>query len=407
MVREAVLPVMKKIMYGAAGALAAAAWMTGSMAAQDTRTVVEPVIPAACATLRAGMTAAVASNGTVEAAAVKSGMDTTLIQAAIDHCGKGAVELAASGEKNAFLTGPIALKSGVVLLVDKGVTLYGSRDPKDYQLSPGSCGLVNDAARGCLPLISATRANGSGIMGDGTIDGQGGAKIVVDGKPGAKSWWDLAEDARPAGRQQVPRMIETDHSDDFTLYRITLKNSANFHVAVHHSDGVTVWGMKIDTPKSARNTDGFDPAASTNITVTHSWIRTGDDNIAIKAGDGATTNMTVIHNHFYYGHGMSIGSETHAGVSEILVRDLSLDGPDNGIRIKSNPTRGGLVKNVTYDDVCVRTRSIRSFWIRRTRCRGRMRTSIRCTGTFCCTMCGSREVERSSRTGSTIRIASG
>jgi len=115
-----------------------------------------------------------------------------------------------------------------------------------------------------------------------------------------------------------------------------------------------VWGVKIDTPKTARNTDGIDPAGSRNITVTQSYIRTGDDNIAIKGGDEPTTNMTVLHNHFYWGHGMSIGSETNAGVSQIRVEDLSLDGPDNGIRIKSNASRGGLVEDVVYNDVCIR-----------------------------------------------------
>ena len=126
-------------------------------------------------------------------------------------------------------------------------------------------------------------------MGDGAIDGQGGAKILLDGHPSDKSWWDLAEDARTAGRQQVPRLIETDLTDDFTLYRITLKNSPNFHISFHRGDGLTVWGVKIDTPSTARNTDGIDPAQSRNITITHSFIRTGDDNVAIKAGDGPTT----------------------------------------------------------------------------------------------------------------------
>ena len=79
-----------------------------------------------------------------------------------------------------------------------------------------------------------------------------------------------------------------------------------------------------------------------------------DQAIAIKAGDGPTINMTVIHNHFYWGHGMSIGSETNGGVSGIRVEDLSLDGPDNGLRIKSNPTRGGLVEDVVYHDICIR-----------------------------------------------------
>ena len=64
--------------------------------------------------------------------------------------------------------------------------------------------------------------------------------------------------------------------------------------------------------------------------------------------------MTVSHNHFYWGHGMSIGSETNGGVSKLRVFDLSLDGPDSGIRIKSMGTRGGLVHDVVYDDICIR-----------------------------------------------------
>ena len=65
--------------------------------------------------------------------------------------------------------------------------------------------------------------------------------------------------------------------------------------------------------------------------------------------------MTIAHNRFYYGHGMSIGSETNGGASAIRVTDLSIDGADNGIRIKSNSTRGGLVRDVTYEDVCIRS----------------------------------------------------
>jgi polygalacturonase len=330
-------------------------------AAQDTRLVKEPKVPASCVVLRAGMTVAAATGGEIEARAESSGagqaaLDSARIQTALDHCAKGtAVELAADGDKLAFLTGPIQLRAGGVLLVDKGVTLYGTRNPEYYAVTPGSCGLVNDdSASGCRPLIAARNASGSGIMGEGAIDGQGGARMMVDGKAATKSWWDLAEDARAAGRQQVPRMIDTDLSDDFTLYRITLRNSPNFHVAFHRGDGLTVWEVKIDTPKTARNTDGIDPAQAKNITVTESYIRTGDDNIAIKAGDGPTSNVSVIHNHFYWGHGISIGSETNGGVSAVRVEDLSLDGPDNGIRIKSNPSRGGVVEDVIYQGVCIR-----------------------------------------------------
>ncbi|HEY5380848.1 MAG TPA: glycosyl hydrolase family 28 protein [Acidobacteriaceae bacterium] len=318
--------------------------------AQDTRVVKEPVIPRVCATLRAEL---VAPHGIQ--AADEARPDTARLQEGIDRCGKGkALELAADGARDAFLSGPLELRAGVTLLVDKGVTLYGSRNPADYAVSPGGCGVVNDARAGCRPLIHGEDAAGAGIMGVGTIDGRGGAKLLVDGKEQAKSWWDLAEEARSGGHQQVPRLIVFDRSDNVTIYRIRLKNSANFHVTYSHGDGFTVWGLKIDTPRRARNTDGVDPGGSKNITVTHSYIRAGDDNIAIKGGESGVTNMTVAHNHFYWGHGMSIGSETYGGVSAIRVTDLSLDGDDNALRIKSNPTRGGLVKDVVYDDICIR-----------------------------------------------------
>src|SRR5665213_282699 len=320
--------------------------------AQDTRTVTEPVVPAVCATLKAALAA---PSGIDPADETK--LDTERVQKGIDDCGEGkALELAADGPRNAFLIAPITLKAGVTLLVDKGVTLYGSRNPKDYETAPGSCGIVSEGGKGCRPLIFGKHAPNAAIMGDGTIDGRGGSKMIVDGKVQGKTWWDLAEDARKGGHQQVPRLIVLDGCDNFTLYRITLKNAAFFHVTYSNGDGFTVWGLKIDTPKNARNTDGVDPGSgSKNITVTQSYIRTGDDNIAIKGGGGApTTNITVIHNHFYYGHGMSIGSETDAGVSKLRVTDLSLDGTDAGVRIKSQEAYGGLVHDAVYDDLCIR-----------------------------------------------------
>jgi polygalacturonase len=323
--------------------------LVGVAHSQDTRTVIEPVIPPVCATLKAEL---VAPKGI--APGDEQRLDTARIQKGMDGCGVGhALELATDGRANAFLTGPIELRKGVTLLVDKGVTLYGSRDPQQYELEPGSCG-INTPKTGCKALITGRDVRGAGIMGDGVIDGRGGSKMIVGGKEQGKTWWDVGRAAKTDGHQQVPRLIVVDHSDDFTLYRITLKNAAFFHVTYSNGDGFTVWGLKIDTPSNAPNTDGVDPGASKNITVTQSYIRDGDDDIAIKGGSGPVTNMSVIHNHFYWGHGMSIGSETEAGVSALRVTDLSLDGTTAGIRIKSQQAYGGLVHDVVYDDICIR-----------------------------------------------------
>ncbi len=317
--------------------------------AQDTRHVVEPQIPPACVTLQAHLSAPA---GHLTAAEEKH-EDTMRIQQAMDACAPGhAVELASLGSNHVFLTGPLQLRPGITLFIDAGTALYGSRNPRDYDLTPDSCGIVDKRGHGCKPLITADHAPGAGIMGDGVIDGRGGATLL-----GQKvTWWDLAHQAKVRDlNQSCPRMLVINRSNNFTLYRITLRNSPNFHVLINHTNGFTAWGVRINTPGSARNTDGIDPASSENVTITHSYIRDGDDDVAIKGGSsGPSSHITIADNHFYSGHGMSIGSETNGGVSDILVQNLTLDGTTNGIRIKSDLSRGGLVQHVVYRNICMR-----------------------------------------------------
>jgi polygalacturonase len=318
-------------------------------AAQDTREITEPKVPRVCASLSARL---IAEDGKLPESAEQN-PDTARIQEAIDHCVAGrAVELRVDGPKTAFLSGPLELRPSVTLLVAGGAVLFATRNPREYDVQRGSCGTVNQEGRGCKPLIHAHNAPHSGVMGEGSIDGQGGEHLLRQ----SQSWWDLAHQAKiENARQNCPRLLVVDSSDDFTLYGIALRNSPNFHVIVSKTDGFTAWGVRIDAPANARNTDGIDPSSSTNVSIVHSYIRAGDDNVAIKAGSaGPATHITIAHNHFYSGHGMSIGSETNGGVSDVVVADLTIDGADNGIRIKSDRSRGGLVQRVSYQDVCIR-----------------------------------------------------
>lgn len=314
--------------------------------AQDRRRVTEPEVPPVCATLEAA--------NALPLDETKS--DTARIQAALDQCtAGGAVALVVNGDSNSdgdsFLSGPLFLRGGVTLLVGKGATLYASRNPREYELRPGSCGIITEAGHGCRALLNGEGLENAAVMGDGVIDGRGGEKILGSDL----TWWELADKARAGGNQNNPRLLVLTKCRNFTLYGITFRNSPNFHVSFSNTDGFTAWGVKILAPKRARNTDGIDPANSTNVTIAYSWIDTGDDNVAIKAGGtGPSTHMTIAHNHFYSGHGISIGSETDAGVEAIRVTDLSIDSADNGIRIKSNKFRGGLVHDVVYEDVCIR-----------------------------------------------------
>jgi polygalacturonase len=295
----------------------------------------------------------------------ESSLDTTRIQTALDACGSGhSLRLATGGNGGAFVSGPLSLPAGVTLWVDSGVTLYASRNPSLYG---SGCGTSSGT---CAALIT-TKGAGSGIMGQGIIDGQGGELMIGQ----TQSWWDLSDSlASSGGSAANPALVQTTGATNFTMYQITLHNSPKFHVKLD-ANGFVVWGITIKTPSTptnsqgtalsaakARNTDGVDPGeTATNGYIVCSDISDGDDQIAIKGGT-MVDHLTIAHNHFGAGHGMSIGSETQGGVSNVNVYDLSIDGTgsgmsggsSNGIRVKSDATAGGLVSNITYSDVCVR-----------------------------------------------------
>jgi len=301
----------------------------------DRRTVTQPVYPPVCQRIPAMDQYTVSQT----------------IQQALDSCPPGKmVLLVPSTRAKVFYSGPLSLPSGVSLGIDKGAVLRSLPDPRLYDNGRGSCGTLDSQGNGCRAFITLSHVRGSGIYGQGMIDGQGGASVT--GK--TQTWWQLAASAKSDdAKQNAPRLIQVDHARDITLYQVTLKNAPNFHVAVSDSEGVTLWGITIDTPATARNTDGVDPMGSSDVTLINSRISTGDDNVAIKAGNAPASHISIVNNQFGSGHGMSIGSEINRGVSDVLVDGLTLTGTTNGLRIKSDRSRGGQVRAVRYQNICM------------------------------------------------------
>nr|ANJ43590.1 glycoside hydrolase family 28 [Extatosoma tiaratum] len=298
---------------------------------RDLRQVSEPKIPASCVSLR--------GNG---------GDETSVLQKALSSCAKGRVVHLASGT---FVSGLLTIPSGVGLWIDSKVVLKASSNPKAFDLGKNICGALSSDYAGCNPLIRITGATDSGVYGKGIIDGQGGEKMTGKGM----SWWELAREAQVKKlNENCPSLIEITNSRDITVYQITLKNSPGLHAGIRYTNGTTVWGVTINTPSNARNTDGIDPSGAQNVTIAHSSISCGDDNIAIKGGNTATRHMSIVSSHFGSGHGLSIGSETYSGVSDITATSLTFDGTLNGLHIKSDRSRGGLVTGITYSNVCIK-----------------------------------------------------
>ena len=385
-----------------------------------------------------------------------------------------------SGPGNAFISGPLTLPSGVTLWIDKGVTLFASRDVMAYSPKPAGPYCANTAVSAikagssgnCTALINGDNLVNSAVVGDGAIDSRGYAEIVttnklyplmkvdmtcsntyagyaqgqqaVDGTPcddggtlvDSKSsvrnmtWWDLAylgnmvqNGTTGTASQSNFRMMVFNYAKNLTLHRITLNNSANFHVVPSGVDGLTVWGVKVQTPSLAafanpagngnplytgdtftrdnvKNTDAFDPGSAKsatsaaltigsatksaakisfdgylkNVVFAFNHVSTGDDDIVLKgsnnpspAGSGLAGidgdrdvrsdrkwGIVIAHNHIYWGHGISIGSETNSGVKNVHVYDNSFNGSEEGLRIKSDYARGGEVSNIYVENICMR-----------------------------------------------------
>jgi uncharacterized protein (TIGR03437 family) len=324
--------------------------------AQDTRNVTEPVFPPVCSQLAAQLIAGPTGLPLVS----ETLLDTSRVQAALNACKSGqAVELQPSGANNAFLIAPITLPKGVTLLVDAGVTVFASRNPRDYS-SLGNCGVALATSTGCNHLITASSADGAGLMGFGVIDGRGELPMLVNGSPSSSSWWDLVAPATAAGLNlSRPQILSASNTNNFTLYKITLMNSPEFNVDLTSDNGFTAWGVKIIAPYDSPNTDGIDPQQSSNITVTQSHISVGDDDVAVKADNPpGSANISVVNNYFGDGHGASIGGGTSTGVTNILFDHITVAGNSantnqSGPKIKSDVSSGGLVQNVTFSNFCI------------------------------------------------------
>ena len=268
--------------------------------------------------------------------------DTAALQHAIDEC-SGAHGGSVVLEGGTFLSGPILLKSGVTLKIEKGATLLGSADMADYPK-------VQFARQTTVqPLVSAVNAEHVAITGGGIIDGNG------------KVWWDYVQGVKDAGvlgnDHPRPMGVVFDHAKHVLMEGVTVQNAGFWQIVPYYSDDLTFRNLRILAPHSP-NTDALDPWSSSNILIEHVFSSVGDDNIAIKSGaigspgpDDPSRNITIRDCQFENGHGLSIGSEISGGVQHVHAERISFKGTDQGIRVKSNRDRGHDTSDLTFKDI--------------------------------------------------------
>ncbi|HVT74634.1 MAG TPA: pectate lyase [Lacunisphaera sp.] len=249
--------------------------------------------------------------------------------------------------KGEYRTLPFELCSRLDLHLEEGAVIEAPASFGDYGLPEpdtlGSQAEVREKVTVPPPLIHAHKVHDVALTGTGAIDGNGAR------------WWAWAERAARAapGRLVYPRphLVVIDGGERLLVADVTLRNSSRFHLVPQRVNDLTIERVKVRAPSNAPNTDAIDPGPGRNFLIRDCDIDTGDDDIVIKSGG---TNVLIENNTIKHGHGISIGSETIAGVDNMLVRNCTFENTDNGIRIKSMRGAGGLVHNVRYENIRMR-----------------------------------------------------
>lgn len=266
-----------------------------------------------------------------------------------------------------FMAGPLTLQSNVCIELLKGAVLKFSPDPALYPLV--STSWEGTYLHNYSPLIYACEAHDVAIIGEGTIDGNAMTTFAT--------WKPLQREALMRSRQMNheqtpvaervfgdgswlrPHLLQLYKCSGVTLEGVKIINSPFWCVHLLRSDNVICRSLRYDA--KLVNNDGIDPESSRNILIEDIHFDNGDDNIAIKAGrdnDGwaaaaPSENIVIRRCHFKGLHAVVIGSEMSGGVRNVFIENCDYAGYcKRGIYVKTNPDRGGYVKNIFVKD-CV------------------------------------------------------
>lgn len=282
-------------------------------------------------------------------------VNTKAIQKAIDACaaaGGGIVTF----KPGTYVSGSIFVKSNVILQIDKGVLLLGSQNFDDYpDINTRVAGIemVWPAA-----LINVKDVKNAAVTGKGIVNARG--KFCWD------KYWQMRKEYDSKGLRWIVdydvkrvRTLLVQNAENITIKDLTFKNAGFWTVQLLYSKLVTVDGVVIKNNEdgSGPSTDGVDIDSSTWILVQNCDIDCNDDNFCLKAGrdwDGLRVNRPTAYVVIRKcvarrGAGLvTLGSETSGGIHHILATDLYAKHTDNGLRVKSAFTRGGVVEDIYF-----------------------------------------------------------
>lgn len=186
-----------------------------------------------------------------------------------------------------------------------------------------------------------SKVQGLTINGGGIIDGTG------------QKWWD-GDCNRDQNHicQSVPTAFMIYSSSNVHLSDLKFQDSPKIHVEIAQSTHVQVENLEIVAPGNSPNTDGIHIYASQHVIIHNCTIATGDDCVSIVTQSSDIEISKLVCGP---GHGISIGSlgsgDSEDTVSDVFVNGASLNGTQNGVRIKTWQGGSGYAQRIMFQNV--------------------------------------------------------
>lgn len=268
-------------------------------------------------------------------------LNSKYIQDAIDACaasGGGKVIVPAGR----FLTGTIALKSNVTLVLNKNAFIVGSTNVNDYMnLDPFTDGLGVDVG---YALMVAVDLKNIAIEGEGSIDGQGRqlreAQIATDTRPEGERW----------GRR--PFLLRVVRCEDVRVQGVKLMFAGAWTSHYFQCNRLRIEDVKIVSYGVAHN-DGMDIDGCRNVVINNCDIESGDDALCFKTTSStmACRDIVVTNMRLKSGHGaIKMGTESMAPFENIKISNCYIYNTNNG-GIKLLTVDGAHLRNIEISDI--------------------------------------------------------
>ena len=230
-------------------------------------------------------------------------LDTKAIQQAINECsdnGGGTVEFPAG----TYLTGTIFMKNDVILNLQPGSKILGSKNLKDYPLYLHQPENNIDKKFVLRALIRGDELINVGVTGFGIIDGQG--KFFH-------------------GIKVRPRLLLFTSCRNVKVERITLQHPAAWTQHYLKCDGVSIRDVKIYA-HGAENNDMVDIDQSRNVIISGLIGDSDDDGITLKSTGESLVENVVISDCIIRTRTNAIkaGTESYGGFKDITITNCTI-----------------------------------------------------------------------------------